>query len=348
MDIMADQMTLAEIDAARKRIAPAAVRTPLVRLNRARLRMAGFRELAEKAPEIYLKDESAQPIGSFKLRGAYNKIAQLSVEELRRGVITFSSGNHAQGVAYAARALGAKAVVVMPANAPQIKRDATVALGAEIVVVGAASSERREKAEELAAAHGYTVVPPYDDPAIIAGQATCGVEILEQMPGLELVLSPVSGGGLLSGVATGIKLAAEAAGVAAPQVWGCEPELAADAAESFRTRTLVEWPAEKTSRTMCDGLRTQSVGRLNFEYILRFVDGIVTITEEEIRKAARVMLATTKIVAEPSGAITLAAALFHADELPRARRVVAIVSGGNIDPALRAALESETEAAASR
>jgi threo-3-hydroxy-L-aspartate ammonia-lyase len=340
---MADQMTLAEIEAARRRIAPAAVRTPLVRLNRARLRMAGFRELAEKAPEIYLKDESAQPIGSFKLRGAYNKIAQLSAEELRRGVITFSSGNHAQGVAYAARALGAKAVVVMPANAPQIKRDATVALGAEIVVVGVASSERREKAEELAAAHGYTVVPPYDDPAIIAGQATCGVEILEQMPGVELVLSPVSGGGLLSGVATGIKLAG---GVAAPQVWGCEPELAADAAESFRTRTLVEWPAEKTSRTMCDGLRTQSVGRLNFEYILRFVDGIVTISEEEIRTAARVMLAATKIVAEPSGAIALAAALFHADELPKVRRVVAIVSGGNIDPALRAALASETATAA--
>jgi threonine dehydratase len=333
---MADQMTLAEIEAARRRIAPAAVRTPLVRLNRARLRMAGFRELAEKAPEIYLKDESAQPIGSFKLRGAYNKIAQLSAEELRRGVITFSSGNHAQGVAYAARALGAKAVVVMPANAPQIKRDA-------IVVVGVASSERREKAEELAAAHGYTVVPPYDDPAIIAGQATCGVEILEQMPGVELVLSPVSGGGLLSGVATGIKLAG---GVAAPQVWGCEPELAADAAESFRTRTLVEWPAEKTSRTMCDGLRTQSVGRLNFEYILRFVDGIVTISEEEIRTAARVMLAATKIVAEPSGAIALAAALFHADELPKVRRVVAIVSGGNIDPALRAALASETATAA--
>jgi threonine dehydratase len=336
---MAELISLAEIEAARARIAPAAVRTPMVRLNRARMRMAGFRELADRMPEIYLKDESAQPIGSFKLRGAYNKIAQLSAEELRRGVITYSSGNHAQGVAYAARALGAKAVIVMPSNAPQIKRDATTALGAEIVLVGNASSERREKAEELAATHGYTVVPPYDDLAIIAGQATCGVEILEQMPGVELVLSPVSGGGLLSGVAAGTKLAAEAAGVVAPLVWGCEPEIAADATESFRTRTLVEWPAEKTSRTVCDGLRTQSLGALNFDHILRFVDGMVTISEEEIRTATRVILETTKIVSEPSGAITLAAALFHAEELPRVRKVVAIVSGGNLDPALRAEMQ---------
>jgi threonine dehydratase len=319
---MTDFLTLRDIHAAKARIAEAAIRTPLVRLSRARLRMAGFRELAERAPEIYLKDESAQPIGSFKLRGAYNKIAQLTSEELRRGVITYSSGNHAQGVAYSARALGAKAVVVMPSNSPQVKREATIALGAEVVMVGAASSERREKAEELATLHGYTIVPPYDDPAIIAGQATCGVEILEQLPGVELVLSPVSGGGLLSGVATGIKLTAEAMGIAGPPVWGCEPELAADASESFRSKTLVEWPAEKTTRTLCDGLRTQSLGVLNFEHILRFVDGIVTISEEEIRTATRIILETTKIVAEPSGAVTLAAALFHAEQLPKARKVV--------------------------
>ena len=130
-------------------------------------------------------------------------------------------------------------------------------------------------------------------------------------------------------------------GCAAPQVWGCEPELAADAAESFRTRTLVEWPAEKTTRTICDGLRTQSVGALNFEHILRFVDGVVTVSEEEIRTATRLILKTTKMVAEPSGAVTLAAVLFHAEELPKARKVVAIVSGGNLDPALRAELEAE-------
>jgi threonine dehydratase len=338
-------ISLADIHAARARIQTTAVRTPLIRLTRARLRMAGFPELAERAPDIYLKDESAQPIGSFKLRGAYNKIAQLGSEELKRGVITYSSGNHAQGVAFAARALGSKAVIVMPSNAPQIKRDATAALGAEIVTVGPASSERRLRAEELANAHGYTMVPPYDDTAIIAGQATCGLEILEQLPGVELVLSPVSGGGLLSGVATAIKLASEDGGRTAPQVWGCEPELAGDAAESFRTRKLTEWPAEKTSRTLCDGLRTQSLGELNFEHILRFVDGIVTVSEAEIRTATRILLEATKMVAEPSGAITLAAALFHSEELPPARTVVAILSGGNLDPGLRAELETEAATA---
>ena len=337
-------ISLADVQAARERIASTAVRTPLVRVSRARLRMAGWAELSESMPEIYLKDESAQPIGSFKLRGAYNKVAGLSAEELKRGVITYSSGNHAQGVAYAARALGAKAVIVMPENAPRVKRGATSALGAEIVTVGPASTERKLKAEELVAEHGYIMVPPYDDEAIIAGQATCGVEILEQLPSVELVLSPVSGGGLLSGVATGIKLAAEAAGREAPKVWGCEPELAGDAAESYRTKKLVEWPAAKTTRTICDGLRTQSLGERNFEHILRFVDGILTVTEAEIREALRIFLGATKIVAEPSGAVTLAAALFHREQLPAAQRIVAIVSGGNLDPGLRAELEEKQAA----
>jgi len=334
---MPSLITLADVQAAAARIVPAAVRTPLVRLDPARLRAAGFTPRAE----IYLKDESAQPIGSFKLRGAYNMIAQLSPEQLRRGVITYSSGNHAQGVAYAARSLGSKAVIVMPSNAPQIKREATLALGAEIVEVGPASTERKLRAEELAAKHGYTIIPPYDDPAIIAGQATCGLEILQQLPDVDLVLSPVSGGGLLSGTSTAIKLASESSGRPAPKVFGCEPEVAADAKASFDTRTLTEWPAADTSRTLCDGLRTQSLGALNFEHILRFVDGIVTVSEAEIRLATHLILAATDIVAEPSGAITLAAALFHADELPPATKMVAIASGGNLDPTLRAQLESE-------
>jgi threonine dehydratase len=333
-------ITLADIQAASHRITPAATRTPLVRLNRARLRMAGFPELADHTPDIYLKDESAQPIGSFKLRGAYNKIAQLTPDELRRGVITYSSGNHAQGVAYAARALGSKAVIVMPSNAPQIKRDATIALGAEVVLVGPASTERKEKAEQLATTHGYTIVPPYDDPAIIAGQATCGLEILQQLPNVDLVLSPVSGGGLLSGVATAIDLLGD--GNSPPQVWGCEPELAADAAESFRTRTLKEWSAADTSRTLCDGLRTQSLGELNFKHILQHASGIITISEVEIRLATHIILTATKLTAEPSGAITLAAALFHHQDLPHAQKIVAILSGGNLDPTLQAQLESES------
>ncbi len=320
---------LQDIQAARERIAGTAVRTGLHRLHPHRLHAAGFSG-AHDVPEIWLKAENEQPIGSFKLRGAYNKIAALPPEELRRGVITYSSGNHAQGVAYAARALGARAIIVMPEGAPRIKRDATLALGAEVVLVGPASTERKQRAEELVAEHGYVMIPPYDDVQIIAGQATCGLEIAEEAPDADLVLSPVSGGGLLSGVAAGIKLSGSNA-----QVWGCEPELAGDASESFRTKTLVEWPGAQTTRTIADGLRTQSLGERNFQHILRFVDGILTVTEEEILDATRLLLLGSDIVPEPSGAVTLAAALFHASELPAARKIVAIVSGGNIDPALK-------------
>ena len=320
-------ITLDDIHAARERIAGAAVRTGLYKLDPQRMIAAGF---PAPSAEVWLKAESEQPIGSFKLRGAYNRIASLTPEELKRGVITYSSGNHAQGVAYAARALGAKAVIVMPESAPRVKREATIALGGEVVLVGPASTERKLKAEELVAEHGYVMIPPYDDEFIIAGQATCGLEISEQATDADLVLSPVSGGGLLSGVATAIKLS----GVRA-QVWGCEPELAADAQQSFREKTLVEWPGSQTTRTIADGLRTQSLGERNFMHILQYVDGIVTVTEEEILEATRVMLLASDIVAEPSGAVTLAAALFHAAELPAAVKIVVVVSGGNIDPALK-------------
>jgi threonine dehydratase len=339
---MSEFVTLEEIRAAQERIARVAVRTPLYRVERARLRMGRF---PEPEFDLYIKAESEQPIGSFKLRGAYNMVAQLSPEALRRGVITYSSGNHAQGVAYAARALGAKAVIVMPENAPEVKIAATRALGAEIVFVGPASSERRMKAEELVAEFGYAMIPPYDAPQIIAGQATCGLEIVEQLPGVELVVSPVSGGGLLSGIATAVKLAVQA-GLAQQdvQVWGAEPELAADAKESFYSKTLVEWPAAKTTRTIGDGLRTQSLGALNFEHVIRFVDGIMTVSEEEILAAMRVMLSVTNLVPEPSGAVTLAAALFHSHELPKVKKVAVVLSGGNLEPGLRKQLDRELAA----
>ena len=336
---MSEFVTLEEIRAAKERIAGVAVRTPLYRVERVRLRMGNF---PEPEFDLYIKAESEQPIGSFKLRGAYNMVSQLSPEALRRGVITYSSGNHAQGVAYAARVLGAKAIIVMPNNAPEIKKSATRALGAEIVEVGPASSDRKIKAEQLVAEHGYAMIPPYDAPQIIAGQATCGLEIVEQLPGVELVISPVSGGGLLSGIAAAVKLSAQA-GLADPdvKVWGAEPELAADAKESFYSKTLVEWPAAKTTRTIGDGLRTQSLGVLNFTHVLRFVDGIVSVTEEEILAAMRVMLGATKLVPEPSGAVTLAAALFHSEELPKAKKVAVVLSGGNLEPALRGQLEGQ-------
>jgi threonine dehydratase len=319
---MADSLvTLAAIRAAAARISSIAVKTPLVE--------AAFPGLSGHGTgkRIWLKAESLQPIGAFKIRGAANKILQLTPEEIARGVITYSSGNHAQGVAYAAREVGAKAVIVMPSNAPAIKRAATLALGAEVVDVGVASSERLAMAERLVREHGYVVVPPYDDEQIIAGQATCGLEIVEELPDVDLVLAPVSGGGLLSGVAAAVKQLRPRA-----KVFGVEPELAGDTAESFRTGKVVEWAAELTSRTIADGLRTQSVGQRNFAHIQAFVDGIVTVTEAEIRAAMRAIVATARLVPEPSGAVAAAALLFHAAELPAYRKAVAVVSGGNVDP----------------
>ena len=320
-------VTLGAVREAANRIAGIAVRTPLVR--------APFQGVQG---DVWLKAESLQPIGAFKIRGAANKIFQLTPDELRRGVITYSSGNHAQGVAYAARAAGAKAVIVMPSNAPAIKRAATLALGAEVVDVGPASSERLAKAEELVRAHGYVVVPPYDDMDIIAGQATCGLEIAEALPDVDLVLAPVSGGGLLSGVAAAVKQLCPHA-----KVYGVEPDLAGDTAESFRKGSIVEWPAELTSRTLADGLRTQSVGQRNFEHIQAFVDDIVTVTEAEIRFTMRAIVSTARLVPEPSGAVAAAALLFHAGRLPEHKKAVAIVSGGNVAPELLADVLTEAD-----
>jgi threonine dehydratase len=319
-------VTIDDIRAAAERISGVAVKTPLVR--------AYFQDVPGM---VWLKAESLQPIGSFKLRGAANKILQLTPEEINRGVITYSSGNHAQGVAYAAREVGAKAVIVMPSNAPAIKRAATIALGAEVVDVGVASSERLAKAEELVREHGYVVIPPYDDEQIITGQATCGLEIIEALPEVDLVLAPVSGGGLLSGIATAVKRISPRT-----KVFGVEPELAGDAAESFRSGQVVAWAAELTSRTIADGLRTQSVGVRNFAHIQSFVDGIITVTEAEIRAAMRAIVGSARIVPEPSGAASSAALLFHRAELPEFKTVVAVVSGGNVDPMLLAEVLTET------
>ena len=313
-------VTLDDIREAQKRIKGVALHTPLIPCPH-----------GDPDRQLYFKAESLQPIGAFKIRGAYNKVASLPEPERRRGVITYSSGNHAQGVAYSARALGIKAVVVMPANTPKSKIEATRTLGAEIVFVGPASSERQAKAEELAAQHGYAIIPPYNDAQIIAGQGTAGLEILEDLPEVECVLAPVSGGGLLSGIATAIKLSRPNV-----KVIGCEPELSADAQESLRSGHLVTWSAENTTRTICDGLRTQSLGAINFEHVRRYVDDIVTVSEDEIREAMRRLALYARIVAEPSGAASFAAFLFHRTALPKSRNSVAVISGGNVEPALLA------------
>jgi threonine dehydratase len=312
----AELVTAAQFAEARQRLHGAVLHTPLVRLTSVTDAVA------------YLKPESLQPIGSFKLRGAYNAVAQLSEAARRRGVITYSSGNHGQGVAYAARAFGIPAIIVMPSNAPQIKRDATTALGAQIVDVGPASSERRERAEALAAEHGYAIIPPYDDPAIIAGQGTCGLEILADCPDVDLVLAPVGGGGLLSGVAAAIRQQRPEC-----HIVGVEPELAGDAAASLRQGRIVQYTAEQTTRTIADGLRTQSLGTLNFAHIQRYVERVITVSEHEIEQAMQHIAWDARLIAEPSGAVATAAMLFHRQELPPHRTAVAIISGGNAEPA---------------
>ena len=310
-------ITLDDLHSAQKRLQGITVRTKLI----------DFPLCAEDPRRLLLKPENQQPIGAFKLRGAYNKIASLSDNQRKRGVISYSSGNHAQGVAYAARALKTKVVIVMPNNAPAIKREATAKLGAEIVLVGPGSDERKSRAEELAAQHGYVIVPPYNDEKIIAGQGTVGLEILEALPNVEAILSPVGGGGLISGIAAAIKLTDPKI-----KVIGVEPELAADAQASLRQGKIVQFPAEQVSRTLADGLRTQSIGPINFDHIRAYVDDIISVTEDEIRQAMKYLSANPETVAEPSGAVATAGFIFHAKELPQTKLNVAIISGGNIEP----------------
>ncbi len=276
----------------------------------------------------WLKPESLQPIGAFKLRGAYNRIASLSAEERKRGVITYSSGNHAQAVARTARLLGIRAVIVMPADAPRVKVAGVERDGAEIVFTGPSSEERHERALALAAEHGYAMVEPYDDPAIIAGQGTCGLEIVEDLPNVTSVVVPVSGGGLAAGVATAVKTLAPGA-----RVIGVEPELAADAQASLAAGEIVDWGPERTLRTMADGLRVNRVGRLPFEHLRSHLDEIVTVSEAQIADAMRRLATRARLVIEPSGAASMAAELSGA--APRTdgdeRRVI-VLSGGNVDP----------------
>jgi threonine dehydratase len=310
-------VTIEAIREAAETLRGVAVRTPLV----------AFGDPAERR---LLKAESLQSIGAFKIRGAYVAVGSLTPAERARGVITYSSGNHAQGVARAARLLGAPAVVVMPSDAPAIKRERVAADGAEIVVVGTASDERQRVAESIAAERGLSIIPPYDDDRIIAGQGTIGLELVDDLPDLAVVLVPIGGGGLASGVATAIKALRPGT-----RVIGVESELAADAQESLTRGEIVRWPAELVSRTIADGTRTQALGKRTFAHLRAHLDGVVTVSEAEIAGAVRLAAERTRLVVEPSGALSLAAMAFHGGELGLAGlagSVVAVISGGNVDP----------------
>jgi threonine dehydratase len=312
-----DLVGIADIRAAADRLRGIAIRTPLVGYG------------ATNQP-TFLKAESLQPIGAFKLRGAYNAIATLTPDQRARGVVTYSSGNHAQGVARAAKLLGIGAVVVMPSDAPVIKRERVAADGAEVVIVGTASDERQQVAESLADERGLAVIPPFDDDRIIAGQGTVGLEIAEDLPEVATVLVPVGGGGLASGVAVAVRALRPTA-----RVIGVEPELAADARDSLAAGEIVHWAAEDVSRTIADGTRTQALGQRTFAHLRVHLERIVTVSEEEIAASVRLAAERSRLVVEPSGALGIAALTFHAAELGLADGdgpTVAVVSGGNVDP----------------
>jgi threonine dehydratase len=316
-------VSLAEIEEAARLLAPVAVRTPLVPVPRLHL-------------DLLIKPESLQPTGSFKLRGAYTAISLAGPAAREHGVIAHSSGNHGHAVAYAAALLGVRAVVVVPSTAPRIKTEAIEYYGAELVTVAPTMSARVAATEELSAKYGYVVIPPFDDRAVIAGQGTIGLEIAADCPRVDLVLVPISGGGLISGIAAAIRATCPGAAVV-----GVEPELAADARESLRRGERVAWPAADTQRTIADALRVEQVGVLPFAHLRELVTDIVTVSEDEMLTAVRLLARQARLVAEPGGAAAVAAWLFHAAELPTASTPVAVLSGGNIDPALLAEILTE-------
>jgi len=306
-------LTLDAIQAAARRIAPFVQKTPIVALT---------------PTGIGLKAESLHPIGAFKIRGAFNALLSLSEAERRRGVVAHSSGNHAQAVAYAAKTLGIQCAVVMPENVSHVKLAATKSWGAEVFLVKPA--ERVSKCESLARERGAVIIEPFDSLAIMAGTGTIGLEILKQRPDVRFVTVPVSGGGLIGGLSAAVTQSAPEVAVI-----GVEPVLANDAEQSFRKGEIVRLSTEEAGRTMADGLRVPQLGRLPFANIRRFVRDIVSVTEDEIASAMRLIAAEARLIAEPSGAVALAGALKLGLDAPS---TVAVLSGGNVKPAFYASI----------
>ena len=312
---IAEPVTIDDILEARERVASAAVETPLVRLP-----LEG---------RVYAKCENLQRTNSFKIRGAYNFLAQLPADDRERGVVAHSSGNHAQGVAAAARDFGVPATIVIPHGAPELKVERTRALGADVIRCENTAEARSRAAADIAERDGKTVVPPFDHPWIIAGQGTIGLEIAERLPDVAHVLVCVGGGGLIAGIATALASRAPQA-----RVVGVEPALAADAQESFHAGEVRSWPAEKVTRTIADGVRTQSIGAHNLASIRSHVHAFATATEASIEDATRWYVHDGKLLVEPTGALTLAAwrEAQEAGTHPEWREepTVLLVSGGNI------------------
>ncbi|MBO9706769.1 MAG: threonine/serine dehydratase [Caulobacter sp.] len=312
-------VNLADVQAAAARLQGLAVHTPLIESPALNERLGG---------RVFLKPETLQRAGAFKFRGAYNRLSQLSEDERKRGVVAFSSGNHAQGVALAARLVGCPALIVMPSDAPAVKVEATRGYGAEIRLYDRFTEDRIAIAQEIADQRGCVVVPSYDDPRIIAGQGTVGLEIVDQARalGVELdrVLSPVGGGGLVAGVSTAVKGLSPAT-----QVWGAEP------AGFDETRRSLESGQRETidpdARSFCDALLTPVPGELTWAINSQTLSGIVAVTDAEVAEAMRYAFATLKLVVEPGGCVALTAALTGKIDL-KGRTAAIILSGGNVDP----------------
>ena len=272
--------------------------------------------------QVFFKCENFQRMGAFKFRGAFNALAQLAPEGRKRGVITFSSGNHAQAVALAGRMLGIPATIVMPAEAPRVKLEATRGYGAEVITYDSATESREDLARRIAAERGLAVIPPYDDVRIVAGQGTAAKELIEDVGPLDLLLVPCGGGGLLSGCAVAAKhLAPEC------RVIGVEPAAGDDATRSFRTKTL---HSVHNPSTIADGARTPSLGKITFPLVLRYVDDMTTVEDHELLKSMFFLWERMKVVVEPTGALA-ACALLEKRVGAQGLRVGVVLSGGNVD-----------------
>jgi len=327
-----EYVSLAEIQAARERIKNAARVTPMLEVpwpvaagaNAPALQDHGGRGL-QPSPKLLLKAESLQPMGAFKIRGAYNMVSQLSADNLKRGVITYSSGNHGQAVAMAAQMLGAPAVIVMPTTAPAVKVEGCRSYGAEVIFAGTTSLDRQARAEQELTERGLTMVPPFDHRMIVIGQGTVGLEILEQCPDVATVVLPVGGGGLLSGASTAIRLSKPSV-----RIVGVEPAGAPKMSKSLAAGHPVTL---ESSRSIADGLMNLRPGDITFAHVQKFVDEVVTVSDEDIAKAVAWLARNARLVVEPSGAATTAAIMLGLGGIdPSKGPVVAVVSGGNVAP----------------